>query len=95
MNIKKIISCIVFIMVSQAGYAQSAKNDCENNIEMLRKDLLSMLNKIPAMPPVAKVYSAAKDRLNDLTNMKNDGKYSECVSESERVLRITRPYGSR
>lgn len=90
-----IIAFFVMAFSMKSGLSQSMQKTCENNIELLRLDILSMLNKIPAMPPVVQVYTAAKERFNDLNRMKNDGKYSDCVSESERVLRITRPYGNR
>ena len=75
--------------------AQGVKIQCDNNIEFLRQDLLSMLNKIPALPPISDVYRAAKDRYEDFKDLRSRGRFSECVAESERVLRVTRPYGSR
>ena len=61
---------------------------------MLR-DLNSVLNKPAAMPPVAEVDVEAKTRYNDLRSMESLGDYASCVTESERVLRITKPYGNR
>lgn len=95
MNTLILILAVALTILPRTGFTQNVKSDCESNIELLRRDMLSMLDKIPAMPPVAQVYTAAKERFTDLNNMKNSGKYSECVSESERVLRITRPYGNR
>jgi hypothetical protein len=94
---KNFLLIIYFIVIvsPRAGMAQSLRADCDNGIELLRNDLLSMLNKIPALPPVVQVYIAAKERFDELNRMKNEGQYTECVSESERVLRITRPYGNR
>jgi hypothetical protein len=76
-------------------YAQSMGQQCSNNIELLRRDLISMLNKTAAMPPIAQAYVAAKSRYDDLKAMESRGDYSSCVAESERVLRITKPYGNR
>ena len=53
-----------------------------------------MLNKTAAMPPIAQAYVAAKSRYDDLKAMESRGDYASCVAESERVLRITKPYGS-
>ena len=76
-------------------YAQSMIQQCSNNIELLRRDLISMLNKTAAMPPIAQAYVAAKKRYDDLRSMESRGDYASCVTESERVLRITKPYGNR
>jgi hypothetical protein len=54
-----------------------------------------MLNKTAAMPPIAQAYVAAKKRYDDLRSMESRGDYASCVTESERVLRITKPYGNR
>jgi hypothetical protein len=68
---------------------------CNANIELLRGNLLSMLKKIPAMPPIGDVYIAAKERYEALKKMRDNMEINSCLVESERVLRITKPYGRR
>jgi hypothetical protein len=75
--------------------AQTMGQQCSSNIELLRQDLNSMLNKTVAMPPVAQVYVAAKKRYDDLRAMESRRDFASCVTESERVLQITKPYGNR
>ena len=89
--------CFIFlyILFTPTAFSQSSKKQCESNIELLRLDLISMLNKTVAMPPVATVYVAAKKKYDSLQDMRNRMNYSECVDESQRVLNITKPYGNR
>jgi hypothetical protein len=89
------IQCLLAVTLSSPSFAQSISQQCSNNIELLRRDLVSMLNKTAAMPPVAQAYVAAKTRYDDLRSMESRGDYASCVAESERVLRITKPYGNR
>ena len=91
----RVFLLLVAANLSSPSFAQSASQQCSNNIELLRRDLVSMLNKTAAMPPVAQVYVAAKTRYDDLRSMESRGDYASCVTESERVLRITKPYGNR
>jgi len=89
------LSCFLMLIGTTSAYSQNAMQQCETNIELLKRDLISMLNKTPAMPPIAQVYTAAKSRYDQLQMMRNRGDYTSCAIESERVLRITRPYGNR
>jgi hypothetical protein len=92
------IRLIIFLFSASLSItvsAQSIGQQCSNNIELLKRDLISMLNKTAAMPPVAQVYVAAKTRYDDLRVMESRGDYASCVEESVRVLRITKPYGNR
>jgi len=91
----RLIFAFLVLSSSFGIYAQSMGQQCSNNIELLRRDLISMLNKTAAMPPIAQAYVAAKTRYDDLKSMESRGDYASCVAESERVLRITKPYGNR
>jgi hypothetical protein len=91
----RLIFSLLILNLPASVYAQSMGQQCSNNIELLRRDLISMLNKTAAMPPVAQAYVAAKTRYDDLKAMESRGNYETCVAESERVLRITKPYGNR
>ena len=92
---RRVFLLLAAISLCSPSFAQIASQQCSNNIELLRRDLISMLNKTAAMPPVAQVYVAAKKRYDDLRSMESRGDYASCVAESERVLRITKPYGNR
>jgi len=59
---------------------------------ILGQDVLSMLKKISFMPPIAKVYVAAKSKFNELQIMQQRRSYASYFEESDRVLKITRPY---
>ena len=89
------VRCFLCVAITLNVEAQSAKDQCSQNIEFLRQDLISMLEKTPAMPPLAQMYVAARERFDDIQTMRGRGDYQGCVSESKRVLQITRPYGNR
>jgi hypothetical protein len=91
----RLIFALLVLSLSTGVNAQNMGQQCSNNIELLRRDLISMLNKTAAMPPVAQVYVAAKTRYDDLKAMESRRDFASCVTESERVLRTTKPYGSR
>lgn len=91
----RLVKILVILFIPIGATAQSSRSLCDENIEYLRLDLISMLNKTVAMPPIAQVYRAARGRYDELLIMQNRGEYYSCVSESERVLRITKPYGNR
>lgn len=91
----RLIFALLLLSQSIGVNAQNMGRQCSNNIELLRQDLISMLSKTAAMPPVAQVYVAAKARYEDLRAMEGRGDFASCVTESERVLRITKSYGNR
>jgi len=91
---RPVLALLVLILSFEVN-AQSMAQQCSNNIELLRRDLISMLNKTSAMPPVAQTYVAAKTRYDNLREMESTGNFTLCVKESERVLQITKPYGNR
>lgn len=75
------------------AFSQSAA--CDTNLRLLNSDLISMLNKIPAMPPVAQIYRPVRDLYEEAKAAKERGNYSECVNKTELALRYSKPYGNR
>jgi hypothetical protein len=84
--------CVIFATVTGA---QSYRQECDAGINFLRQDLISLLRKTPAMPPLAEVYLAAKGRFDQIESMRNQGDFLGCANEAARVLQITKPYGNR
>jgi hypothetical protein len=82
-----------FTLSSNYSFAQLA--NCDNNLRLLNADLISMLNKISAMPPVAQIYRPVRDLYEEAKSAKNRGNYSECVSKTELALKYSKPYGNR
>ena len=68
---------------------------CDTNLRLLNSDLISMLNKIPAMPPVAQIYRPVRDLYEEAKAAKDRGNYSECVNKTELALKYSKPYGNR
>jgi hypothetical protein len=76
-----------------SAFSQSAA--CDTNLRLLNSDLISMLNKIPAMPPVAQIYRPVRDLYEEAKVAKDRGNYSECVNKTELALKYSKPYGNR
>jgi hypothetical protein len=89
----KLLICSFFTLASNYSYAQLPT--CDNNLRLLNSDLVSMLNKISAMPPVAQIYRPVRDLYEAAKSAKNRGDYSECVSKTELALKYSKPYGNR
>lgn len=92
---KIILSLLVIFTFSARSQTLNSYEQCSANIELLRSDLLSMLKKIPAMPPIGEVYRAARERYDVLQKMRGAMDIDSCLVESEKILRITKPYGRR
>jgi len=92
---KLILSFLLIFTFTVSSQTLNSYQQCNANIELLRGDLLSMLKKIPAMPPIGEMYRAARERYEALKKMRDNMEISSCLVESERVLRITKPYGRR
>lgn len=76
-----------------SAFSQTAA--CDTNLRLLNSDLISMLNKIPAMPPVAQIYRPVRDLYEEAKVAKERGNYSECVNKTELALKYSKPYGNR
>lgn len=91
-HIKTTISILLF------GFAQCAtaqNSQCQDNLELLRQDLISMLNKIPAMPPISQIYRPVRDLYDQAKDAASSGDYQTCVSKTELALKYSKPYGNR
>ena len=87
---------LIFILISLAAESSQAQaGPCQDNLGLLRQDLISMLNKIPAMPPVAQIYSPVKDLYNQAKNAADRGDYQTCVTKTEMALKYSKSYGNR
>jgi hypothetical protein len=95
LNVFPKILAIVFASFSVLASAQEYRNQCDENIERLRKDLNIINKKIGAMPPLAKIYSVGLRRYYEFVELSEKGDFRTCVRESERVLNITRAYVGR
>jgi len=91
--IMRTLLTILIIIATESSQAQTGP--CQENLGLLRQDLISMLNKIPAMPPIAQIYSSVKDLYEQAKNAADRGDYQSCISKTELALKYSRPYGNR
>jgi hypothetical protein len=54
-----------------------------------------MLNKIPAIPPIAEIYKPVRDLYYQALEAKERGNYSECISKTELALQYSKKYSNR
>jgi hypothetical protein len=80
---------------SNCSFANAQSGRCNDNLELLRQDLISMLKKIPAMPPIAQIYSPVRDLYDQAKDAANRGDYQSCVSKTDLALKHSKPYGNR
>lgn len=83
----------IFTFYSISSLAQSSS--CDSNLRLLNNDLLSMLNKIPAIPPIAEIYKPVRDLYYQALEAKERGNYSECISKTELALQYSKKYSNR
>jgi hypothetical protein len=86
---------IFSILTFTANYIFAQPSTCDINLRLLNSDLISMLNKIPAMPPITQIYSPVKKLYDEAKTAKDSGKYSECVNKTDLALKYSKPYGNR
>ena len=85
----------IFSLLLVGGPSFSQSVQCQDNLELLRQDLISMLNKMPAMPPIAQIYRPVRDLYDQAKDAANTGDYQTCVSKTELALKYSKPYGNR
>lgn len=84
---------VFFLLISLSANAQSTR--CNANLELLRQDLLSMLKKIPAMPPVVQIYKPVKKLYDEAKVARSRGYHRQCVEKTTLALKYSTPYGRR
>ena len=79
-------------MVSVKYAEASPQLQCRGNLNELQRAMIVMLNKIPLMPPIAKVYQPIRDLESEAAQSEKEGDYDACVSQTELALQYARPY---
>jgi len=92
---RRIKTIISLLLIGFAECAIAQNSQCQDNLELLRQDLISMLNKMPAMPPIAQIYRPVRDLYDQAKDAASSGDYQTCVSKTELALKYSKPYGNR
>lgn len=88
-------TCILIIgsiFLCTHSHAQSARDDCQYQINRMRDIYIVILRKIPAMPPLAKLSAGIQRALNDAEESRDSGDYKSCVSNMRRQIEIVEGY---
>ena len=80
------------VVYSQNRHNFSNSIQCRENLDNLRKDLIRILRKTPAMPPLAQLYAPLRRILNEQEYNYRNGNFKKCIHESEKALKISSMY---
>jgi hypothetical protein len=65
------------------------------NLNQLRADLIAILRKMPAMPPLSEIYVELKGLLDKADDAQSVGDFSKCVVHSLLALKYSARYAYR
>ncbi|ESS14810.1 hypothetical protein MOLA814_00374 [Betaproteobacteria bacterium MOLA814] len=68
---------------------------CRSNLNLLGQDLISMLRKIPLMPPIAQVYKPVRRLYEEAKYARSRGDFKGCIEKTNLALKYSKPYGRR
>lgn len=68
---------------------------CRANLNLLGQDLISMLRKIPAMPPIAQIYTPVRRLYEEAKYARGRGDFKGCIEKTNLALKYSEPYGRR
>lgn len=86
-----IIVFIFTIVMADISFGQSV-SQCENQIEDLRKVLISVNNKISIMPPMAQIYLSLLDIYDSAKIEQGRKNYAECIRLTNVALKNAAAY---
>ena len=68
---------------------------CRANLNLLGQDLISMLRKMPAMPPIAQIYTPVRRLYEEAKYARSRGDFESCIKKTNLALKYSKPYGRR
>ena len=83
------------IAFSACSPATAQDEACRANLNMLGQDLISMLRKIPAMPPIAQIYTPVRRLYEEAKYARSRGHFESCIEKTNLALKYSKPYGRR
>ena len=81
------------IAFSAGSPAIAQEEACRANLNMLGQDLISMLRKIPAMPPIAQIYKPVRRLYEEAKYARSRGDFESCITKTNLALKYSKPYG--
>jgi len=69
-----------------------SKQSCQKEINEMREIYISILRKIPAMPPLAQLSGGVQRALDQAERSRDSGDFKSCVIDMQRQISIVKPY---
>jgi len=93
---KILLYCILLINLSQTSplFAATLKDQCDQKTQELGQILLSINNKIMAMPPLATIYSSTSNVWNQARSARDTGDYNNCIRLNDIGIKSARIYAN-
>ena len=80
---------------SACSPAIAQEEACRANLNLLGQDLISMLRKIPAMPPITQIYTPVRRLYEEAKYARSRGDFESCIKKTNLALKYSKPYGRR
>jgi len=93
---KLLLLGIALISLSQTSYLYAAtlKDQCDQRTQELGQILLSINNKIMAMPPLATIYSSTSNVWTQARSARDAGNYGECIRLNDIGIKTAGVYAN-
>ena len=89
----KVLILIVLLAACKTSIAQ--EGTCRLNLNLLGEDLISMLRKMPVMPPIAQIYTPVRKLYEEAKYARSRGDFHTCIQKTNLALKYSKPYGRR
>ena len=82
----------LFICTSLPVLSQNSRQECQAEINKMREIYITVLRKIPAMPPLAQLSSGIQRALSNAEMSRDAGDYKSCVVNMQSQISIVQSY---
>ena len=72
--------------------SQNPRQECQAEINKMREIYITVLRKIPAMPPLAQLSSGIQRALSNAEMSRDAGDYKSCVVNMQSQISIVQSY---
>ena len=92
-NLYNLITVALLCHITMASAnVEFSRQSCQKEINEMREIYISLLRKIPAMPPLAQLSGGVQRALNQAERSRDSGDFKSCVLDMQRQISIVKPY---
>lgn len=93
-NLLRINLAVLCLCSSVTVIAQDTRQACQAEIDKMRQIYVTILRKIPAMPPLAQLSSGIQTSLNAAETSREVGDFKACVVNMKGQISIVQNYAN-